>query len=66
MSHGRDCQTVFLAGNDHAGYLPEDLGIGGGDALEIDYCLECGQIQGTWPLPLSELETAGTENDEDY
>lgn len=28
------------------GYLPNDLGVGGGDYVEIKYCLHCGQIQG--------------------
>ena len=26
-------------------YPPEDFGIGGGDMVELIYCLECGQIQ---------------------
>lgn len=32
------------------GYMPYNLGIGGDDYVEIDYCLECGQLQGTWPI----------------
>ncbi len=39
------------------GYVPGDLGIGGGDYIEFDYCLDCGQIQGTFPLPSTELES---------
>ena len=31
-------------------YVPRDLGIGGGDDIEIDYCLNCGQIQGEFPI----------------
>lgn len=38
------------------GYVPDDLGIGGGDYVEFDLCLDCGQVQGTWPLPLSKKE----------
>lgn len=41
---------------EHDGYVPDDLGIGGGDYMEVSYCLDCGQIQGTWPLPRTELE----------
>jgi hypothetical protein len=36
--------------------VPDDLGIGGGDYMEIEYCLDCGQLQGTWPRPRTELE----------
>ena len=32
------------------GYLPYDLNIGGGDYIELEVCLECGQLQGEWPL----------------
>lgn len=27
------------------GYVPDELGIGDGDDVEITYCLDCGQIQ---------------------
>ena len=37
------------------GYVPGDIGIGGGDYIEFVYCLECGQIQGDWPLPEPDL-----------
>jgi hypothetical protein len=30
------------------GYVPENLGIGGGDYLKIDLCTYCGQVQGNW------------------
>ncbi len=30
--------------------VPSDMGIGGGDYLEFYYCLECGKIQGNFPL----------------
>jgi len=35
------------------GYVPEGLGIGGGDYLEFEYCLDCGQIQGK-DFPISD------------
>jgi hypothetical protein len=31
-------------------YVPDGLGIGRGDDIEIDYCLDCGQIQGEFPI----------------
>lgn len=52
------------------GYLPDDLGIGGEDYVEFEYCLSCGQIQGKWPLPQTNIEQGILEEDdwdeEDY
>jgi hypothetical protein len=31
------------------GYVPSDIGIGGGDYVEITVCMRCGQLQGEWP-----------------
>ena len=35
--------------NGEPDYVPENIGIGGGDYIEFSYCLNCGQIQDTWP-----------------
>lgn len=43
--------------HEHHGYVPGDLGIGGGDDMEFDLCLDCGQLQGTWPMPVAWLES---------
>jgi len=44
----------------HEGYVPHDCEIGNdGDGIELEYCLECGQIQGIWPQP------GPTNNDDD-
>ena len=32
------------------GYVPENLNIGGGDYIEFTYCLQCGKIQGDFPI----------------
>lgn len=32
-------------------YVPYDLNIGGGDYIDIKVCLDCGQMQGEWPIP---------------
>lgn len=37
-------------------YAPDDMGIGGGDYIEFNWCLECGKIQGDFPLPTSAIE----------
>jgi hypothetical protein len=53
------CDDMFyqtIKGKEMNGYVPLDMGIGGGDYLEFKYCLDCGQIQGTFPLSLTEEE----------
>ncbi len=42
--------TVEVTGED--GEVPENVGIGGGDYLRFSYCLDCGQIQGTFPTEI--------------
>jgi hypothetical protein len=59
-----DCEEGKSTGNgkvEHHGYVPRDIGIGGGDYLKMSYCLDCGQIQGEFPLENTELETMGDE-----
>ena len=53
-----DLCHVTLNGKENDGYVPDDLGIGGGDYVEFKLCLDCGQIQGKFPLPKTELEEA--------
>ena len=45
-----DCFSGVIEGKDYDGYVPSDMGIGGGDDIEFSYCLNCGQIQGKWPV----------------
>jgi hypothetical protein len=45
--------------------LPDDLGIGGGDYVEFKYCLDCGQMQGMFPLKETELERKDMTQDEE-
>jgi len=51
-----DCCSVSVGSYDKDGYVPDDMGIGGGDYVEMDWCLECGQIQGEWPRSESRAE----------
>lgn len=46
-------------------YVPSDMGIGGGDYLNFSYCLDCGRIQGTFPLDQTELEETELDPDGD-
>jgi hypothetical protein len=36
--------SVDLAGPHHHDYGPRDLEIGGGEEVQLDYCLDCGRI----------------------
>ncbi len=45
-----DLNSGDIAGVEFDGYVPHDVGIGGGDSVEIDWCLQCGHIQGEWPI----------------
>jgi hypothetical protein len=54
--HASDCFGWSLGNRSDNGYLPSDFGIGGGDDIEIDLCLDCGQLQGKWPMSKTNLE----------
>ena len=47
---------------EHEGQVPSDIGIGGGDYVEALYCLDCGQLQGEFPVSLKTMviQTART------
>jgi hypothetical protein len=55
-SKSSDLNMVCIGNKEHDGYVPYGLGIGGGDYVEFDWCLDCGQIQGTFPRPQHEME----------
>lgn len=38
---------------EHDGYVPRNMGIGGGDYVEFSYCLDCGQIQDKFPVKVN-------------
>lgn len=50
------CIVEDIDGNILSSYVPIDIGIGGGDYIEFEYCLECGQIQDSFPVGDPEWE----------
>jgi hypothetical protein len=55
----RDTVAVYCPGREFHGYLPDDMGLITPDSfadMQFIFCLNCGQIQGTWPLPETDLE----------
>lgn len=47
---------VELNGNEKIGYPPSDMLIKRSDMIEFSYCLDCGKIQGNFPLETCDLE----------
>jgi hypothetical protein len=60
LSISAKCSDQFSAnycGYDYTGYVLEGIGIDDGeDYINFDFCLECGQLQGTWPKKDPELK----------
>jgi len=50
-----DCNAGHVGDKGWNGYIPDDLGIGGGDYFSLTWCLDCGQIQDNFPLLKSKL-----------
>lgn len=44
-----DCYSQVYKNKEYTGYVPENIGIGGGDYIEFKYCLNCGMIQDNFP-----------------
>ncbi len=49
--HSKDLAMCEYYGLEHEGYLPDIDNVCGGDDINIVVCLECGQLQGKWPVP---------------
>lgn len=49
------------------GYAPQDMGLENdyGDYVHFSYCLDCGQIQGKWPIKKCDLEKGVRHNQEE-
>jgi len=66
FAHAKDLHNWTWAGKEGEGYLPEIKNIGSGDDVDIDVCLECGQVQGEWPAPDPEFGESLYEDEPDY
>jgi hypothetical protein len=55
-----DLAFARMGKKEHQGYVPLDMGITDDeDYICINYCLECGQLQGKFPVPTCHLEVKG-------
>ncbi len=59
------CSVTIGESDNHSDYVPQGVGIGGGDYIEFSWCLDCGQIQGKFPLPVSAMELTSDATEED-
>lgn len=63
---GGKCSDLGLFeyhGEEHDGYIPYNVGIGGGDYVELTYCLACGTIQGNFPISEDTVQGAFEEDE---
>ena len=60
-----DMFSMWMDEKEYQGYVPDEIGIGGGDYIEFAYCLDCGQIQKDFPLDIEDsFEDDELEDDE--
>ena len=52
---------MAVGDKEQEGYVPYGFGIGGGDYIRFNFCMDCGQLQGKFPLDITELEQGETE-----
>jgi hypothetical protein len=60
------CSVTIGEADSHGDYVPRDMRIGGGDYIEFAYCLECGQVQGKFPVPKTALEDSEDDVDDEF
>ena len=66
------CQSTMVNSSDYEPddfeYVPNDMNIHAphdSDVMEFELCLNCGTIQGQWPLPETKLERQVQEQCDD-
>lgn len=51
-----DLCCLDIGKKEYVGYVPQGLNIGDGDEMFFNVCLDCGQMQGQYPIPTHSLE----------
>jgi hypothetical protein len=51
--------VIEISNKRQLGPVPREMNIGGDEYLEFRYCLDCGQVQGLFPVPPIALEQSG-------
>ena len=61
-----DMCIVNIGEREYTGQVPDDIGVSAdGQFIEFQWCLDCGQIQGQWPLPDTEIEDPMSAEEEE-
>jgi hypothetical protein len=66
QGHCSDCCCIYFEGLERNGYVPYGLGIGGGDDIEFILCVDCGQIQGKFPIKEDKLAAAFSKETNEF
>lgn len=53
--------SAYFGDKVYDGYVPDGLNVGGGDYLEFNMCLNCGKVQGEFPLTDEQVSIAFKE-----
>lgn len=61
-----DMCIVKIKDTELEGYVPSNFGIGDGDYISFKLCLDCGHVNGSWPKPLTDLESDDTDLENEY
>jgi hypothetical protein len=63
----RDGFSGVIKDKAYSGYIPPDIGINDEfmDYLQFHFCLNCGQVQGNYPLPITMIEKGEIESSTD-
>ena len=61
-----DCCCQQFGGSEVCDYVTSGMGIGSGDYLRFSVCIECGQIQGEWPIPDDPEWALRDDEDEEF
>lgn len=59
MTISGKCSDNFCASigdKEYDGYVPDDIGVGSDDYINFKFCLECGFLQGEYPLKKTSIE----------
>lgn len=57
---------TYKNGPEGSGYLPHVPNVCGGDYYDLSVCLNCGKVQGKFPVESEELETGPAEKAQQY
>jgi hypothetical protein len=63
-AHASDSHHLEYKDKEHLGGMLDGLGIGSGDYTYFVLCLECGKVQGEFPIPDEKVSFLEEEDDD--